>query len=418
MITELSETPAFKAEAAPVERVRLEFVDGLRALAALFVVVHHAWLTIPNRIDSKATAWLNLGHFAVDLFIVLSGFCLALPMTKSGSFGMLRGGALEFYKRRARRILPPYYFALAASLLLVWLLIGHKTGSHWDASLPVTSTAIIAHLLLLNDFIQPPRINHAMWSIAVEWQIYFLLPLMAFGWRRLGAPATTLLTAASGYALLFGLKRVVPGYVGTWIFGYIALFAFGTFASVLAASTDSRRRRLLRPLPWSLAFIACAAIFKVTMAKAPQIYLAYCHLFHLPVIVGAVTGGGYDDELYFLEDFEMGLVATTLLVLASCPGRNWLRDVLSWKPLVIIGTFAYSVYLLHAPLLQVIWQYGIVPLHVSWRAQFLLLAVIGTPLLVGLSYLFFLMCEKPWLVHRPNESMRQIAQDAAISPAP
>ena len=227
-----------------------------------------------------------------------------------------------------------------------------------------------------------------------------------------------MLTAACGYALLFGLRRVVPGDVGTWIFGYIALFAFGTFASVLAASNEPRWRRFLQPLPWTIAFVVCAALFKITMAKAPQIYQVYCHLFHLPLIPGAVTGGGYDDELYFLEDFEMGMVATTLLVLASCPGRNWLRDALSWKPLVVVGAFAYSIYLLHAPLLQVIWQYGILPLHVGWRAQFLLLAVIGTPLLVGLSYIFFLVCEKPWLVHRPNESMRQIAQDAAVSPAP
>ncbi|HEX8033216.1 MAG TPA: hypothetical protein VF510_05180, partial [Ktedonobacterales bacterium] len=69
-----SHTPHFPQQ-------RLVFVDGLRALAALYVVVHHAWLEIwpvdYNRFPSGSLAvltnWMGYGHFAVSVFIVLSG---------------------------------------------------------------------------------------------------------------------------------------------------------------------------------------------------------------------------------------------------------------------------------------------------------------------------------------------------------
>jgi peptidoglycan/LPS O-acetylase OafA/YrhL len=119
---------------------------------------------------------MSFAREAVALFIVLSGFCLMLPVVRHGA--EIQGGAWQFFKRRARRILPPYYFALAISLLLIWTVIGQKTNTHWDASLPADGKAIWTHLLLLQDVFQDTsaRINHVMWSISVEWRIYFLFP--------------------------------------------------------------------------------------------------------------------------------------------------------------------------------------------------------------------------------------------------
>ncbi|WP_410959855.1 acyltransferase family protein, partial [Salmonella sp. SAL4356] len=72
---------------------------------------------------------LVTGHLAVSIFIVISGFCLALPVVAAGD--RMRDGSLNFFKRRARRILPPYYGALAFSLLLIATVLGKKTGSLW-----------------------------------------------------------------------------------------------------------------------------------------------------------------------------------------------------------------------------------------------------------------------------------------------
>src|SRR5689334_14181642 len=110
--------------ALPPAQAHLDYLDGLRALAALFVLFCHAlqspWPYIYSRYPPPAlhlfTGWLYHGHFAVDVFIVLSGFCLMLPVVRGD--GTLRGGAKRFFRRRARRILPTYYGALAFSLIL------------------------------------------------------------------------------------------------------------------------------------------------------------------------------------------------------------------------------------------------------------------------------------------------------------
>ncbi len=98
---------------------RIASLDGMRGIAALYVVLHHAYFEVSEAAPKEwlvgRFAWLAFGHYAVAVFIVLSGFSLAAgdPM---------RGGFWAYVRRRARRILPPYYVALGLSLLLIWLV--------------------------------------------------------------------------------------------------------------------------------------------------------------------------------------------------------------------------------------------------------------------------------------------------------
>ena len=102
--------------AAPDSR-RVVGLDGIRGLAALFVVVHHCWLMTfhgyPRNTGPKWLGFLLYGHFAVVVFITLSGFSLAVsPARKKWQLG----GNRLFAQRRAWRILPPYWAALAFSI--------------------------------------------------------------------------------------------------------------------------------------------------------------------------------------------------------------------------------------------------------------------------------------------------------------
>src|ERR1700689_2493356 len=100
----------------------LNFLDGIRGATALYVVGHHIlqWSFI-NYKNERLPGWFRVvqvfkfGHLAVGIFIVLSGFCLMLPVARSGNDRLTRG-LTEFIKRRARRILPPYYAAFVLSL--------------------------------------------------------------------------------------------------------------------------------------------------------------------------------------------------------------------------------------------------------------------------------------------------------------
>src|SRR2546421_359109 len=97
-------------------RVRLEYLDGLRGLAALYVAVYHIWFSVG--IPPTWQAFMERMPppvYAVAVFIVLSGCCLMLPLV--GAQGQMPGGTAAFFRRRARRILPPYYAAMGIALL-------------------------------------------------------------------------------------------------------------------------------------------------------------------------------------------------------------------------------------------------------------------------------------------------------------
>jgi peptidoglycan/LPS O-acetylase OafA/YrhL len=103
-------------------------------------------------------------------------------------------------------------------------------------------------------------------------------------------------------------------------------------------------------------------------------------------------------ESFPLLDMPVAFAAFCALVAAAAPGRGFLREALSVKPLVFVGTFSYSLYLIHAPLLQVLWQYVCEPLGMSPEQRFVLLMTLGLALILGASYLFFLMFEAPFMV--------------------
>ncbi|MEI9941343.1 MAG: acyltransferase [Pseudomonadota bacterium] len=364
--------------AQETSRMHLDHVDGLRALAALVVYVNHAYAQVTTG-DAVALSspWslarfsMVAGHLSVTVFIVISGFCLTLPMIANG--GELRGGVLGFLKRRARRILPPYYAALALCLLLIWTLIGKPTGSLWDYPALVTPAAILSHLLLIQDLFHTSRINYVFWSIAVEWQIYFIVPFLAFAWRRYGAAAVVLGSLLIGYALRFGfegtrLTRAHPQFLG--------MFALGMLAAYLARSAEPRFVRLRDAVPWSLlAALAFVGIVALTLHWGVSVSEARFHWLDLPV----------------------GLLTMATLVAASDQRGTMLRRFFSWPPLVTIGAFSYSLYLIHAPLLQVQWQYVLVPLGLSRDAMFLCLMTIGLGLMLVASYGFYRLFEAPFM---------------------
>jgi peptidoglycan/LPS O-acetylase OafA/YrhL len=111
-------------------RLRLGFLDGLRGLAALYVMFAHVYYLQSAEVGRLhwhlpravwlATGWAAAGRSAVAIFIVLSGFCLMIPVARSAD-GTISGGVWEYLKRRARRILPPYYAAMAFSLGLFYI---------------------------------------------------------------------------------------------------------------------------------------------------------------------------------------------------------------------------------------------------------------------------------------------------------
>src|SRR5262245_40254712 len=213
---------------------RLVGLDGIRGLAALFVVVSHVYLRsfpgYPAATGPSWTAWMIYGHFAVAVFIVLSGFSLAVSPARHD---WQLGGKARFAHRRAWRIVPPYWAALVFSLAMAWVVVPQPLTDE------PTGKSVVVYGLLLQDIFGAPSPNGAFWSIAIEAQLYLVFPLLLLALRRAGAAVmvglVTALVLAIGLlapdvSLVDKLMRLTPQFA--------ALFALGLAAAGVLRAGD------------------------------------------------------------------------------------------------------------------------------------------------------------------------------------
>jgi peptidoglycan/LPS O-acetylase OafA/YrhL len=349
----------------------LDFIDGIRAVAALFVVLCHSYFEPANGYYANPVLshlGLTYGHVAVDVFIVVSGFCLMLPIARHGN---LMGSILSFYKRRGRRILPPYYAAVAFSILLILTFGGQLTGTVWDNSLPITWSAVLTHILLLHDFPigDGGSLNYPLWSIAVEFQIYLLMPVLVYLFCRLGDVGTVVLCSAIGL-LLHVLQPSALDGAAPW---FVGLFAMGAVAARRGVAGAPQRSKLYRRV-----------LYVVAAGVAGTIVLGG-HTFFEKNMAYIDTGVG------LLTAFTLYLTYTD-----PAPANIWLTRALSWGPLVRVGAFSYSLYLVHAPLVHVLDRAYAAILAPRPEVMFVLLLV-SLPLIVGCAYVFHRVFERPFM---------------------
>ncbi len=159
---------------------RLQGVDALRGFSALAVFFCHiaAYWTFMS-LPGKLPQLFVLGAHGVDVFIVISGFCLFLPVL--GSHGRL--AVSQFYGRRALRILPAYYVALTLATILAMSRMWH----HFVAA-PATRGDLLAHVLGVQTWVPPVlgTINGSLWSISLELNLYLVFPALVWLWYRRG----------------------------------------------------------------------------------------------------------------------------------------------------------------------------------------------------------------------------------------
>ena len=365
-------------------RLHLAHIDGLRALCALWVLLFHA-LDASRRSAPFALRWITWGHFAVPAFIAISGFCLMMPVVQRGE---IKGGAKQFYWRRVRRILPPYY----AALLL--FIVMHQVTSRRQ---------IISHLLLLHNLSPDTfhgNINASFWSIAVESQIYILFPLFILLWRRAGT------VRGVGAALIVSyLANAALIHTSLWglCLHYIGLFAVGAAGAVCAFSAQAEVVRFRERLAWP------AAAFFLTL-------LLFALMECVPFPRDGYPMNGMSGLQISAYNLFIAAIVACLLVAATLRD-NVVRRALSWTPLVWLGSFSYSLYLLHQPLVLWFWRRFAANHHLSLGASVLLFLFVVVPGIIGASYLFHRLFERPFMTGAPKTD-RQAEQAAIDSPAP
>ena len=372
--------------------MHLAALDSLRGIAALYVVLGHTALQVivdasqlPKIIKFFLFRGFTFGAYAVVLFIVLSGFCLMLPILRNN--GKMKGSFKEFFLRRAKRILPPYYITLIISVGLSLTLLSNPVGGGlWNICIPITLQGIVTHLFLIHDIFKSDifQSNSSLWSIAVEWRIYFLFPLLVIFWEKWGGIKTTTIALGGSY-LLFSILSLFQffnaGPPGSSLH-YIALFSGGMLAADISFSETELNRQLRKNVPWTLLTIV------LLMIAIPS--------------AGIRSMGGIS---WILSDLSAGLTSICLLITIMSFPKHPINKILNWKPLVKLGCFSYSIYLIHLPLVQLFYQYISRPLNLSPVLEVTLMYLIGVPLVIAISYVFFLLFEKPFLSQRAKKTI-------------
>ena len=372
--------------------LRLVFLDGMRALAAWFVVVHHIWIEsfpgFPGNAGPWVVGWMRWGHLAVAVFIVLSGFSLILGPARHGDRAV--DGNAEFFRRRTRRILPPYWVALAISMLVIVAYTGQYSGQF------VNLKTALVYGLLLQDIVSAPSPNGAFWSIAVEWHIYFAFPLILWTIRRWGQTAMLVLTTGA-VVLAYLLGTGVGGLFEKLLHftpQFLALFALGVFAG---------RAMLDRPAPDAASRRRTGLLTAVVTGAM--------------VLVLALGDPGTLVDQFFWLDIVFGSVAALACYALATGSLPSVARVLGSRPLVFVGMFSYSTYLIHFPVLSVVKHAVAEPLGATQLERFLILGGVALPAIAVCSYLFFLAFERPFLGRGVKRRAARPSRQDAPTPA-
>jgi peptidoglycan/LPS O-acetylase OafA/YrhL len=301
------------AESNRAKLKHLPEIDGLRAIAVLLVVGHHAKIL-----------GFGGGYFGVDVFFVVSGFVITRRVTedlKGQSFSIF-----DFYRRRLRRILPAVTFVLAVTTALAhkWLLPTDYVSLARMLRATVTLRAN-SHLASETDYFSPETafmpLAH-LWSLAIEEQFYLFYPLLC-------------------------LVLATPKRLNL----VLACMAIGSLFYMLFAELDSRSGYLSTvPRVFQLAAGSLCVSLLRWDEKHPKFFPA----------AKVISGLSFVSLLAMVPFYSSGQavpsLASLLPVGASCvvlsfPRPRWLGLLLCNPLLRLVGLASFSIYLIHQPLM-------------------------------------------------------------------
>ncbi|MFG1420173.1 acyltransferase family protein [Roseixanthobacter liquoris] len=342
---------------------RINFIDGLRAVAVFSVVAYH--VGIPG---------FSGGFIGVDIFFVISGYLIINHIVgdiKNKNFSLY-----NFYMKRFLRIFPPFLLVIAATIIGAQnILIFPNQWNSFQSEI-IASVGMWINFLFLNkqgyfDASADNKLLLHMWSLAVEEQFYLFAPIL-------------LLAFSSLYAR-FRSRRLMEG-LG-------ALLFLASLAGCIAFTAQDRNPAFFMMPLRAWEFIAGGAIplFLETIKRhRAGALLAWLGLLvTLGGIAGLATLGLYPSYLALLP--VVG--ATCLMAGGLSDAQSWPVRLLATRPFRMVGLVSYSWYLWHWPVLT-LERLG------NFGNHTLLLDLRSAAISFGLAVLTYLLLERPIQRHR------------------
>ncbi len=297
-------------------------IDGLRSIAVVSVILFNA-----------GVSGLSGGFVGVDIFFVISGFLitgLILRDQDKGHFSLV-----EFYQRRARRLLPALLVMVIVTLL-VGILVFPPMQLQWLAQSAFSTGLFAANLYFMvkgGDYFAQDAffpLKHA-WSLGVEEQFYFVFPalmVVALHWGGTRARARTI-----------------------WIGFFLSL------ALTINPWANTGDAHYYNPIfrAWELLGGAILALLpRIETVKTTDNVLGTLGLF---MIIASIVG--YDETVPFPSLWTCVPVFGTMLMIRHVVSGSLLAQVLKLGPLVGLGKISYGLYLWHYPMMIFAKYYGV-----------------------------------------------------------
>ena len=333
-------------------------IDGLRGLAALAVVMHHLRI-------------IPVGHYAVMLFFVISGYCIAAAVTAARRSAMSFG---SFMWRRLRRIYPPYFFAILFFVLTRVAKVASggdddlvRPWLDWVQNLTLTQWLWLPFHPAADPSQNPKLLVAAFWSLNYEDQFYLVMAavLVLSVRARVSAPLAIALLAAAG---LVWNCAAPGGWVTGFFLEYWVHFALGALLFYVLCLYPARAWRYL-----FLAAVIALGIYSAAriLPWEPQTPLTLRVYTEFVVVCGFVL------FLYLARP------------LSAAVSRSWV-----WKPVAALGAISYSLYLIHQFNLRLVEEMVNSVLPHAWDP---IRIVTMLALEILFASLFWYLCERPFL---------------------
>jgi len=312
---------------------RVASLTGIRAVAALLVMLTHAAYTTGRYNHGYVGLVYSRMEIGVAIFFVLSGFLLFGPWVKAAASGGEPPSVRRYAWHRVRRIMPAYLVTvLVAYAVYHFRTAGPNPGHTWIGLFRnLTLSQIYADNYLYSYLHQGLT---QMWSLAVEVAFYVVLPLLAYVLlvvlcRRRWRPVL-LLTGLLGLALitpawliLVHTTDFLPDGARLWLPTYLLWFIGGMMLAVLQPMGVRAYAMVCVPLA-----LACFFIVSTPIAGAPT------------------TSPAELREALLKAAFYGGIAALMVAPLAL-GDRGVYAKFLASRPMVFLGEISYEMFLIH-----------------------------------------------------------------------
>ncbi len=312
---------------------RVASLTGIRAVAALLVMLTHAAYTTGNYTHGYVGLMYSRMEIGVPIFFVLSGFLLFGPWVKALASGGPSPSVRRYAWHRVRRIMPAYAVTvIAAYLLYNFRTAGPNPGHTWMGFLRNLSLTQIYTDHYLFSYLHQGLTQ--MWSLAVEVAFYMVLPLLAYllvvmlcrrRWRPVllltGLAGLALLTPA--WLILVHTTDFLPDGARLWLPTYLSWFIGGMMLAVLQSM--GARAYAMASVPLA---VACFFIVSTPIGGDPTTSPAELREALVKVAFYAV-------------------IATLMVAPLALGDRGLYAKFLASRPMVFLGEISYEIFLIH-----------------------------------------------------------------------